>query len=67
MDEDCEDFPNTVCKNTPVNIGLDPGTREIPFKGNNYSNIFLFDMKNYRIISFFRLGRKRHFVEILFL
>ena len=33
MDEDCEDFPNTVCKNTPVNIGLDPGTREIPFKG----------------------------------
>ena len=40
VDEDCEDFPNTVCKNTPVNIGLDPGTREIPFKGNNYSNIF---------------------------
>ena len=40
MDEDCEDFPNTVCKNTPVNIGLDPGTREIPFKGNNSPNIF---------------------------
>ena len=31
-DEDCEEFPNTVCKNVPVNKGLDPGTRNVPFK-----------------------------------
>ena len=33
MDDDCEDFPNTVCRNSPVNSGLDPGTRELPFTG----------------------------------
>ena len=32
-DDDCEDFPNTVCRNSPVNSGLDPGTRELPFTG----------------------------------
>ena len=31
VDEDCQDFPNTVCRNVPVNVGLDPGTRRTPF------------------------------------
>ncbi len=31
-DEDCKDFPNTVCRNEPVNRGLDPGTRDEPFE-----------------------------------
>lgn len=30
-DSDCKDFPNTICRNEPVNVGLDPGTRDIPF------------------------------------
>ena len=30
-DDDCIDFPNTVCSNVPINQGLDPGTRNIPF------------------------------------
>ena len=30
-DEDCEEFPNTVCQAEPVNAGLDPGTRRLPF------------------------------------
>ena len=30
-DEDCVDFPQTVCRSMPVNMGLDPGTRELPF------------------------------------
>ena len=30
-DEDCQDFPETVCQAMPVNPGLDPGTRENPF------------------------------------
>ena len=30
-DEDCEEFPNTVCQAEPVNTGLDPGTRRLPF------------------------------------
>ena len=30
-DDDCIDFPNTVCSNIPINQGLDPGTRNIPF------------------------------------
>ena len=30
-DEDCLDFPQTVCQSMPVNMGLDPGTRELPF------------------------------------
>ena len=31
-DEDCVDFPQTVCQAMPVNLGLDPGTRELPFQ-----------------------------------
>ena len=31
-DEDCEAYPNTVCRNEPVNRGLDPGTRKLPFR-----------------------------------
>ena len=31
VDEDCKDFPNTVCMNHPVNQGLDPGTRDEPY------------------------------------
>ena len=30
-DEDCQEFPETVCQAMPVNPGLDPGTRENPF------------------------------------
>ena len=30
--EDCVDFPETVCRAMPVNPGLDPGTRALPFK-----------------------------------
>ena len=30
-DEDCAGIPNTVCRNEPVNAGLDPGTRKLPF------------------------------------
>ncbi len=30
-DDDCKDYPNTVCSNEPVNPGLDPGTRKKPF------------------------------------
>ncbi len=30
-DDDCADFPNTVCTHRPVNKGLDPGTRRVPF------------------------------------
>jgi len=31
-DEDCVDFPQTVCRAMPVNKGLDPGTRAVPFE-----------------------------------
>jgi len=31
-DEDCRDIPNTVCRNKPVILGLDPGTRSTPFR-----------------------------------
>ena len=31
-DEDCEDFPNTVCSKEPINRGLDPGSRKEPFE-----------------------------------
>ena len=30
-DEDCEEYPNTVCSAEPINRGLDPGTRSEPF------------------------------------
>jgi len=30
--DDCEEFPQTVCQSMPVNIGLDPGTRSIPYE-----------------------------------
>ena len=30
-DEDCEMYPNTVCSSEPINRGLDPGTRDVPF------------------------------------
>ena len=30
-DTDCADIPNTVCRNDPVILGLDPGTRTLPF------------------------------------
>jgi len=30
--EDCVDFPQTVCRDMPVNPGLDPGTREKKFE-----------------------------------
>ena len=31
-DDDCKDIPNTMCRNIPINEGLDPGTRSIDFK-----------------------------------
>ena len=31
-DDDCGMFPNTVCSNQPLNSGLDPGTRAVPFE-----------------------------------
>ena len=31
-DNDCKDIPNTMCRNIPINAGLDPGTRSIDFK-----------------------------------
>jgi hypothetical protein len=31
-DDDCVDFPNTVCMAEPVNKGLDPGIRRLPFE-----------------------------------
>ena len=31
-DEDCVDFPQTVCQAMPINPGLDPGTRAVPFE-----------------------------------
>lgn len=31
-DDDCVDFPNTVCHAEPVNTGLDPGIRRLPFE-----------------------------------
>jgi len=31
-DDDCADFPQTVCRSMPVNNGLDPGTRALDFK-----------------------------------
>ena len=31
-DDDCADFPNTVCHAEPVNKGLDPGIRRLPFE-----------------------------------
>ncbi len=30
-DADCDEFPDTTCQAEPVNAGLDPGTRRIPF------------------------------------
>lgn len=30
-DDDCSDFPETVCRDMPVNAGLDPGTRALDF------------------------------------
>jgi len=30
--DDCTDFPETVCQSMPVNKGLDPGTRSIPYE-----------------------------------
>ena len=30
-DDDCSDFPETVCRSMPVNNGLDPGTRALDF------------------------------------
>lgn len=30
-DQDCEEFPETKCQATPINVGLDPGTRSVPF------------------------------------
>jgi len=30
--DDCTDFPETVCQSMPVNKGLDPGTRSIPYQ-----------------------------------
>ena len=30
-DSDCAGIPNTVCRNQPVNAGLDPGTRRLPY------------------------------------
>ena len=31
-DSDCKEIPHTVCRNVPVNEGLDPGTRGTEFK-----------------------------------
>ncbi len=31
-DADCDEFPDTTCQAEPVNAGLDPGTRRIPFR-----------------------------------
>ena len=31
-DADCKDIPHTVCRNIPVNEGLDPGTRGAAFE-----------------------------------
>ena len=31
-DTDCKDIPHTVCRNIPVNEGLDPGTRGAAFE-----------------------------------
>jgi len=30
-DDDCSEFPNTVCASKPINKGLDSGTRRLPF------------------------------------
>jgi hypothetical protein len=30
-DADCDEFPDTTCRAEPVNAGLDPGTRRIPY------------------------------------
>ena len=30
--DDCDEFPETVCQAMPVNKGLDPGTRSVPFE-----------------------------------
>ena len=30
-DDDCTEFPETVCRSMPVNTGLDPGTRALDF------------------------------------
>ena len=31
-DADCDEFPETHCRSEPVNPGLDPGTRRVPYR-----------------------------------
>ena len=31
-DADCDQYPETVCAAEPLNSGLDPGTRKLPFE-----------------------------------
>ena len=31
-DTDCKEIPHTVCRNVPINEGLDPGTRGKAFQ-----------------------------------
>jgi hypothetical protein len=30
-DADCDEFPETTCRPEPINVGLDPGTRRLPY------------------------------------
>ena len=40
-DSDCKEIPHTVCRNVPVNEGLDPGTRGTEFKSWDPRDIIL--------------------------
>ena len=37
-DDDCTEFPETVCQWMPVNTGLDPGTRALDY--NQWKEVF---------------------------